>query len=351
MLGDPAVPRHRGRLPAAAGLAATGSARSIKVGVEGTGAYGAGLARYLTARGITVVEVDRPDRKTRRRQGKSDPIDADAAARAALAGQASGTAEDPHRPGRGHPRPAGGPPQRGQGPRRRHQPAPRLCSPPPPRPARTTSAGRQADLVDRCASLDRDDDPTHAIPSRPPRPPCAAIAAAHPGPHRRDHPRRPAATTRRRPHRPTLCALSTASAPTSPANSWSPPATTPTGSAPKPPSPPSAAPHRSPPAPDAPTATASTAAATAKPTPPCTRIVLCRLRHDPRTRAYVDTTHQTRPHQERDHPLPQALHRPRGLHRPPRRLTALNTRLTSIGASGAAAVRRAGGGRRTGSRR
>lgn len=61
-----------------------------KVGVEGTGAYGAGLARHLSASGITVVEIDRPDRKTRRSKGKSDPIDALAAARAALSGQAAG---------------------------------------------------------------------------------------------------------------------------------------------------------------------------------------------------------------------------------------------------------------------
>jgi transposase len=64
--------------------------RVLTVGVEGTGAYGAGLARYLAAEHIRVVEVDRPDRKTRRARGKSDPIDAYAAARAALCGQASG---------------------------------------------------------------------------------------------------------------------------------------------------------------------------------------------------------------------------------------------------------------------
>jgi transposase len=62
----------------------------VKVGVEGTGTYGAGLARYLAAAGVELVEVDRPDRKTRRAKGKSDPIDAIAAARAALSGQASG---------------------------------------------------------------------------------------------------------------------------------------------------------------------------------------------------------------------------------------------------------------------
>jgi transposase len=43
------------------------------VGIEGTGSYGAGLARYITAAGIRVVEVDRSDRQDRRRQGKSDP--------------------------------------------------------------------------------------------------------------------------------------------------------------------------------------------------------------------------------------------------------------------------------------
>jgi transposase len=62
-----------------------------RVGVEGTGAYGAGLARALSAAGFEVVEVDRPDRKTRRDHGKSDPIDAYAAARAAASGRASGT--------------------------------------------------------------------------------------------------------------------------------------------------------------------------------------------------------------------------------------------------------------------
>lgn len=62
-----------------------------RVGVEGTGAYGAGLARFLTAENIEVVEVDRPDRAERRRRGKSDTIDAEAAARAVLAGRATGT--------------------------------------------------------------------------------------------------------------------------------------------------------------------------------------------------------------------------------------------------------------------
>jgi transposase len=61
-----------------------------RVGVEGTGVYGAGLARHLVAAGVELVEVDRPDRKTRRFAGKSDPIDAEAAARAALSGRQTG---------------------------------------------------------------------------------------------------------------------------------------------------------------------------------------------------------------------------------------------------------------------
>jgi transposase len=59
-------------------------------GVEGTGSYGAGLARYLAAHGVRVVEVDRAGRQDRHRNGKSDPLDAVSAARAALSGRASG---------------------------------------------------------------------------------------------------------------------------------------------------------------------------------------------------------------------------------------------------------------------
>ena len=61
-----------------------------RVGVEGTGAYGAGLARYLRGRDLQVIEVDRANRQLRRRAGKSDTIDAIEAARAVLSGRASG---------------------------------------------------------------------------------------------------------------------------------------------------------------------------------------------------------------------------------------------------------------------
>ena len=68
-----------------------------RIGVEGTGSWGAGLSRWLRLEGLVVVEVDRPDRKTRQ-HGKSDTIDAEAAARAVLSGKAtavSKTADGP----------------------------------------------------------------------------------------------------------------------------------------------------------------------------------------------------------------------------------------------------------------
>ncbi len=60
-----------------------------RVGIEGTGSYGAGLSRWLRARGVVVVEVARPKRPARRGRGKSDPVDAEAAARAVQAGTAT----------------------------------------------------------------------------------------------------------------------------------------------------------------------------------------------------------------------------------------------------------------------
>jgi transposase len=62
----------------------------VLVGIEGTGSYGAGLARHLATVGVRVVEVDRCDRQQRRRAGKSDPLDAVSAAGAALSGRARG---------------------------------------------------------------------------------------------------------------------------------------------------------------------------------------------------------------------------------------------------------------------
>jgi len=65
-----------------------------RAGVEGTGTYGAGLARVLRDHDIDVLEVNRPDRAARRSQGKSDPTDAENAARAVLSGRATAIAKE-----------------------------------------------------------------------------------------------------------------------------------------------------------------------------------------------------------------------------------------------------------------
>ena len=61
----------------------------VQAGVEGTGSYGAGLARHLNAAGVEMVEVMRPNRQLRRLRDKTDTVDAEAAARAALSGLAT----------------------------------------------------------------------------------------------------------------------------------------------------------------------------------------------------------------------------------------------------------------------
>lgn len=80
--------------------AAIGWARSfgdvVSVGVEGTSSYGAGITQAMQDNNIHVVEVNRPDRSARRRQGKSDPLDAYSAARAVLAGHGLAVPKDPH---------------------------------------------------------------------------------------------------------------------------------------------------------------------------------------------------------------------------------------------------------------
>ena len=94
---------HLGRLIAVSSFATTrhGYRRLLRwlqshgeldaVGVEGCGSWGAGLARYLAARNVRVVEVNRPNRQNRRRRGKDDAVDAEAAARAVMSGEATAT--------------------------------------------------------------------------------------------------------------------------------------------------------------------------------------------------------------------------------------------------------------------
>jgi transposase len=71
-----------------------GYGRLERVGVEGTGSYGAGLSRHLLEAGLVVLEVTRPNRQERHRNGKDDDLDAIEAARAALAGRAVATAKN-----------------------------------------------------------------------------------------------------------------------------------------------------------------------------------------------------------------------------------------------------------------
>ena len=63
--------------------------RITAAGIEGTGSYGAGLCRHLRTADVEVIEVNRINRQHRRQRGKSDPADAEAAARAVLSGDAT----------------------------------------------------------------------------------------------------------------------------------------------------------------------------------------------------------------------------------------------------------------------
>ena len=72
---------------------ATGFGTLRRAGVECTGSYGAALARHLAGEQIEVIEVNQPDKATRRRRGKTDTVDAEAAARAVLSGRASASAK------------------------------------------------------------------------------------------------------------------------------------------------------------------------------------------------------------------------------------------------------------------
>ena len=90
VLGIESFPADRGGFEALLSwLASHGEIQMV--GVEGTGSWGVGLSRFLHDHGVTVIEVDRPNRQNRRKVGKSDPTDALSAARAALSGSASVT--------------------------------------------------------------------------------------------------------------------------------------------------------------------------------------------------------------------------------------------------------------------
>ena len=63
------------------------------VGIEGTSSYGTGITRVAREWGLEVFEVIRPERAVRRREGKSDPLDAYQAAHAVLSGRATAAAK------------------------------------------------------------------------------------------------------------------------------------------------------------------------------------------------------------------------------------------------------------------
>jgi transposase len=236
-----------------------------RIGIEGTGTYGAGLARFARAYGLQVMEVDRPDRSTRRRRGKSDPIDAQAAARATLAGVAATTPKTRDgqvemirvlrvaRRGALKARVAAAEQLHGvlsSAPEELRQPLlglktktlVELCAAMRPGSLTSTTAATKTTLRTLArrwqqlqGELDQLDRHLEAL-----------VAAAA----------------------PTLVALPGIGS-TPPGSCWSPPVTTPSGSAPRPPSRICAAPPRSPPPRAAPTATASTGPVTAAPTTRC----------------------------------------------------------------------------------
>ncbi len=84
--GHPQLPDDAGGLPATSVLG-TLLGHLQRAGVECTGSYGAALTRYLHREGVTVTEVNQVDKATRRRRGKTDAIDAAAAAQAVLTGR------------------------------------------------------------------------------------------------------------------------------------------------------------------------------------------------------------------------------------------------------------------------
>ena len=71
----------------------------LRVGVESTGSYGAGLLRFLQQAGVTVLEVTTPDKQDRRKRGKNDDLDAQNAAHAAFAGKRTVTPRSRSCPG------------------------------------------------------------------------------------------------------------------------------------------------------------------------------------------------------------------------------------------------------------
>ena len=278
------------------------------VGIEGTGSYGAGLARHVTTAGIRVVEVDRSDRQDRRRQGKSDPLDAVSAARAAQSGRARGAPKG--RDGAVEAIRALMVARRGairERTRTINQARALVLTGPDDlrtRFARHTTAA----LVAGIASLrPRPGD----VPATPPGSRCASWGGA-PSSSTASSSAWMSSSLPSSPPAPPACWPCTGSAPTPPRCCSSRRETIPDGSGPRPPGRTCAPPPRSPHHRGKSPATGSTPAATARPTTPCGGSCSPgwaptsdpRLRRAPQRRRAI---------QDRDHPLPQAVRRPRGL--------------------------------------
>ncbi len=232
-------------------------------GVEGTGSYGAGLARHLRAADHQVIEVVRPNRQARRRNGKSDPADAEAAARAVLSGEANG-------------RPKSGDDMvemirvlrvaRASAMKARTQALNALKS---------LVVSAPVELRDQLRGLSKNALVATAARLRSGREATTTAAnktalRASPAAVRFSRPRSPlstASSTSSPPRPPPSWSRPSGSAPTRPAPCSSPRATTPAVSDPKPPSPCSGAPRPLRRRRARPSVTASTVAATARPTP------------------------------------------------------------------------------------
>ena len=238
----------------------------VKVGVEGTGSYGAPLARYLRGAGVEVVEVDRPNRQERRRKGKTDTVDAIEAARAAQGQRQLGAAKT---------RDGNVEAIRALLVAKRSAKSTKIQSLnqirhlgfTAPEEIRQSLSGLTSRMVAKQAAAMRPRAGSDPVPY------ATKIALrAWAGGSWPSTPRPPgltASSTNCSETATRTCSRSTASASTAPPRYWWPPATTPTGSGPSRPGPGCAASPPSKPPLARSSATGSIRAATATPTPPC----------------------------------------------------------------------------------
>jgi hypothetical protein len=307
--------------------AALGQVR--RAGVEGTHSYGAALTRHLLTAGIGVIEVNQPDKAHRRRRGKSDAIDAEAAAPAVLSGRATAVAKTSD----GHVdrirlfKLAKASATKSRAQAINQLKAILVGADPALRDSLTGLSNPR--LIRRCAEFNPGEPDT---PRRPPNTHCACWPTGS-----SSSPARPTTSTNGSPTPSTpshpSCCNATASAPTPPPRCSWPPATTRNGSPPRHRSRRSAepAPSRCPPA--RPNDAASTEAATAKPTLPSTSSssrdfagisapvptstdASARARPDEkRSAASNATSHASSTNSSHEQPAPTGHHRPLDIHR------------------------------------